>query len=102
MTAIQTDKHTNFRIGERVVMKSFNGTPQPTERVKSSENYWLLVGRVGVIVKTWREADFEMTTARFLIKFDECVKDLGLHCHNEIENSLWILSTDIESVTHPI
>lgn len=39
MTAIQTGKHTNFRIGERVVMKSFNGTPQPTERVKSSENY---------------------------------------------------------------
>jgi len=85
--------------GDRVVMTSFNGTTQPTGTVKLSENYWLLVGVSGVIAKTWEQAGFAMDEKKFLVTFDQNVKDVGLHCHNEIENSLWILASDIVSIS---
>ncbi len=84
---------------DRVVVRSIDGTSQPTDEVKPAENYWLLIGTEGVIVKTWQQADFSMDRPRCLVKFDQDVKALGLHCHNDIENSLWILETDIVRIS---
>jgi hypothetical protein len=36
--------------------------------------------------------------SRFLVKIDNANKLIGLHCHNEIENSLWMLESDLETV----
>lgn len=89
----------DFRIGDLVCIETFNGTGSTDETARPAENYWLLVGQTGVIVKTWREAAFEMPESRFLGRFDENLNNLGLCSHNEIENSLWILGSDISFIS---
>ena len=77
-------------IGQRVRLKAFNGTATAPEGCKPQENYWSLIGWVGEIVVPSNE------THRVLVKFEEPVSLAGLHCHNEVENSLFILESDLE------
>ena len=75
--------------GSKVRLKSFNGTLSSTEDCDLSENYWLLIGETGVVVEAINKRN------RLLIQFDIAVRNLGLHCHNEVENSLYILQDDL-------
>jgi hypothetical protein len=74
----------------RVRLKSFNGTKTPPEGCKPQENYWLLIGEPAEVVAPVNERH------RVLVKFDKPVASFGLHCHNAIHNSLFVLETDLE------
>ncbi len=78
-----------MKIGSKIILKSFNGEKITPKDCDPSENYWLLIGKTGKVVKTIN------SNSRLLIKFDISVLDLGLHCHNEIPNSLYILESDL-------
>ena len=76
--------------GAKVQLKSFNNTSTSPEGCEAGENYWLLIGHTGIILKP------ENKRHRALVKFNTSVEELGLHCHNEVENSLLILTSDLE------
>jgi hypothetical protein len=92
-----------FNIGDLVVLDSFRGTQQPSKEVRNSENYWILIGKSGIVVKTESQSIQKLSKhelgERLLIRFNDDVSKLGLHCHNEIQNSLWIFITDLHHVT---
>ena len=79
-------------IGSKVKLKTFNGSLSPPDDCDPSENYWSLVGVTGSIVMP------ENTRGRVLVVFNVRVSDLGLHCHNEIPNSLLIIPSDLEVI----
>ena len=79
-----------IKLGIRVKLKKFNGTMDTPKNCEKSENYWSLIGEYRKVVKKKNER------LRVLIQLENIEKLKGLHCHNEIENSLWILETDIE------
>ena len=80
--------------GTIVVLKSFNLLDRAPKRIDPRENYWLLLGQRGQIVEVVPPQGVEAD--RVLVKFDCDVQMLGLHCHNHVENSLWIKLGDIE------
>jgi hypothetical protein len=88
-----------FNVGDLVILGSFHGTQQPSKEIRNSENYWKLIGKSGVVVKTENQSSHKLPKhelgERVLIKFNYDVSVLGLHCHNEIENSLWIFISDL-------
>ena len=79
-----------LELGAKVKLKTFNNTSLAPEDCDQSENYWLLIGETGTIKKP------ENNRSRVLVQFDNSVESKGLHCHNEIVNSLLILTTDLE------
>ncbi len=79
-----------LEIGAKVRLKTFNNTSVPPKDCEASENYWALIGITGIIKKPINNQ------SRVLVQFDNSVESLGLHCHNEIENSLLILTSDLE------
>lgn len=81
-----------MEVGTKVKIRSLNNTTKTPDDCDSSENYWLLIGEEGTIVKPINEH------SRFLVKIDDANKLVGLHCHNEIENSLWLLASDLEAL----
>jgi hypothetical protein len=78
--------------GQKVRLTSFNGSVESPDGCQESENYWKAVGYVGVIVET------KNSRGRVLVQFDRPIKALGLHCHNPIENALYILASDLTVV----
>lgn len=78
-----------MNLGTKVRLTSFNSEKSPPKDCEPSENYWLLVGETGKVIKE------KNSNSRLLIKFDVTVSDLGLHCHNEVPNSLYILESDL-------
>lgn len=89
-------KDDSISMGARVILRSFNGTkyaPSDPERDEVN-NYWLLVDHCGLVVKD--EPSKYIDPDRVLVKFDMDVLSLGLHCHNEIPNSLWICRDDLD------
>lgn len=80
-------------LNTRVILRSFNGTAIPPESCHPGENYWMLIGGRGSIVEPLNQ------NGRFLVKFDSSVADQGLHCHNPVPNSLYILATDLEAMS---
>ena len=84
--------------GDRIVLNSFNGVEIPPESINENENYWKLVGRTGIIIDGGRDKEFFNKTGRVCVKFDESVQEMNLECHNEIENSLWILESDLSLI----
>lgn len=76
----------------RVKLKSFNGTVSAPRDCKPDENYWLLIGQAGEIIAPANQQH------RVLVRFEKLVSSFGLHCHNEIPNSLLILEADLEIV----
>jgi len=88
-----------MNIGNRVQLVSFNGTKEPEPECDPSENYWKLIGSTGSVVQDPKESGIYAGFSkqkRVCVKFDCQVKDLGLHCHNRVPNSLWILVTDLD------
>ncbi len=81
-----------MEVGLNIKLKTFNGDSKAPKDCDASENYWLLIDKTGTIVKP------KNSRSRVLIQFDEQVSDFGLHCHNEIPNSLLILTSDLELI----
>jgi len=79
-----------LEIGTRVKLKKFNGTINAPKDCDKSENYWSLIGEFGKVIQPKNKR------LRVLVQFENPEKLKNLHCHNEIENSLWILETDVE------
>jgi hypothetical protein len=79
-------------VKRKVLLKSFNGSLTAPKGTKSEENYWSLIGHRGEVVAP------KNARGRILVKFDIPVKLLDIACHNEIENSLYILESDLEIV----
>jgi acetylornithine/N-succinyldiaminopimelate aminotransferase len=86
---------TPLTLGQRVRLESFNGSVAASEVCKPEENYWALIGQTGEVVAPKNERQ------RLLIKFDVLVASFGLHCHNEIDNSLFILESDLSPLQMP-
>ena len=92
-----------MRIGDKVKLVKFNGKSRPKRALDNSEAYWKLIGETGTIRQDPQEksiiAHFS-EKPRVLVQFD---KDLavtyGLIAHNNIENSLWILVSDLEIIS---
>ncbi len=81
-----------MEVGLKVKLKTFNGDSDAPEKCDPSENYWALIGRTGT------KAKLENDRFRVLIQFDDQVSGLGLHFHNDIQNSLLILTSDLEVI----
>ena len=104
MVAIRLYIHLNqgaemtFSVGDSVVLITFLGKKIASDLVRDSNNYWKLIGKRGRVAK--KEIQSKMFRheygERVLVTFDEDVKNLGLSCHNEIENSLWIFVSDLK------
>lgn len=86
-----------FELGSRVKLISFHGEKVSSEHVPQHENFWILVGRQGVILsETLKEhAAFPDKGKRALVKFDQNLDELGLANHNEVPNSLWVFVSDL-------
>ena len=79
-----------FEIGTKVKLNKFNGTIDTPKDCDKSENYWSLIGETGTVIQA------KNNRSRVLIQFENIEKLEKLHCHNEVENSLWILESDVE------
>ncbi|MEJ2158037.1 MAG: hypothetical protein P8X96_22125 [Desulfobacteraceae bacterium] len=90
-----------MKIGTSVKLISFNGTIEAESDCLPSENYWKLIGYKGQIVQA---PDIKGIYApfseepRLLVQFAENVKAFGSECHNKVENSLWILESDLSEI----
>ncbi len=82
----------NTDVGIKVKLISFKGSLESPDKCDPSENYWLLIGATGTISK------MQNARGRVLVTFNSEVSELGLHCHNQIPNSLLILASDLEVV----
>ena len=90
-----------MKIGKKVKLRTFNGTLIPDDDCPAHENYWKLIGYIGSIVKDPNEKTLYASFSakpRLLVQFEEDVSSLGLECHNNIKNSLWILETDLTEI----
>jgi hypothetical protein len=90
-----------MKVGQRVKLKTFNGEKHASERVSKQENYWKLVGEIGIIKQDPRESSIYASFSeepRVLVKFTKDLNKEGLIAHNNIANSLWILVSDLEIV----
>ena len=81
-----------MKVGDQVQLISFNGDTFPPDDTDPAENYWLLCGEEAEVVAL---GTTRTHAGRVLVKFAVSVSALGLHCHNHIPNSLWILRTDL-------
>lgn len=88
---------TNFPVGQRVTLRSFRGTILAPRGTHARDNYWLLVGCRGTIVRNddTSEVGRRPDGARVLVKFDNEVAALGLTCHNQVPNALWLFTSDL-------
>lgn len=88
-----------IKIGNRVILKSFNGTTVPDGNTPPHEDYWKLIDSIGTVVQDPKRDESYINLhkeKRVLVKFDQIVKSFGLECHNSIENSLWINVNDLD------
>ncbi len=81
-----------YQINDRVILETFLGDVKQSDIDSDNENYFLLIGKCGVILEI-NEKDKQV-----LILFDESLDDLGLINHNDIKNSLWIYKSDIKKL----
>jgi hypothetical protein len=79
--------------GKKVALKSFNRSMVAQQSVKPQEDYWKLIGSKAVVSKLSTD-----NNNRVLITFENDLSMLGLECHNEVPNSLWILIDDLKFV----
>ena len=84
---------TMLTLNAKVILTTFNGTAASQEECPPGENYWLLIGSTG------RIAEVKNHNGRVLVLFDESVSEKGLHCHNPVPNSLYILESDLKAVS---
>lgn len=83
--------------GQATRLVSFNGTVNPDPNIDERENYWKLINEKGTIIYFTHEKKIPNSN-RVLIKFESNLKALGLECHNDEPNSLWILMSDLKEI----
>ena len=83
--------------GRKYILKTFNGTRTPDEDCDEYENYWKLIEEEGTVIDYAEDLNFP-SRSRVLFQFNIDVKSLGLECHNEKPNALWILKTDLKEI----
>ena len=88
--------------GDKVKIITFDGKTCAEEAEDCAENYWKLIGKMGVVQQDPQEktiyAHFSQEP-RVLVKFSEdLMASYGLHAHNNIGNSLCILVSDLEII----
>ena len=74
-----------------IKLKTFQGTSEPSIKVKHRENYWKLIGEKGVVLE---DADFNLD--KVLVLFEKNLDDFDLENHNPIKKSLYIDKRDLE------
>jgi hypothetical protein len=79
-----------------VRLMSFNGSKYAPDGVEAYENYWRLIGELGAVLEADRP--YGVDDDRVLVRFETRLDDWGLENHNEVPNSLWIRSSDLEDV----
>jgi len=90
-----------MKIGTSVKLISFNGTLNTESDCSPSEDYWKLIGCKGQIVQDPDKKGIYSPFSdkpRLLVQFEKNVRALGLECHNSVENSLWILESDLSEI----
>jgi hypothetical protein len=82
-----------MKTGDKVRLVSFNNSVGGPVELTEDEDYWRLLGKDGVVVSTIPPSGIKSN--RVLIKFNEDIREIGLACHNQIENALWIKRSDL-------
>jgi len=85
------DNPANPLVGTRVRLVKFKGKTSCPCNVQADKNYWKLLGEKGVVIKT----NLTSKGGRAFVEFDASFEKLGLKCHYEIENALWVLIEDL-------
>jgi len=90
-----------MKIGDRVRVILINGTIIPKRLEDNAENYWKIIGETGTIQQDPSEKSIRAHFSqqpRVLVRFDkDLMMTFGLYSHNNLENSLWILESDLEA-----
>nr|WP_225777271.1 hypothetical protein [Pseudomonas sp. Marseille-Q3773] len=83
--------------GKKVKLCTFSGTSISDKSVRPTENYWKLIGQTGTVIAQEGQSSLpkHKLGTRVLVEFSTTVTELGLSCHNEVPNSLWIFVTDL-------
>jgi hypothetical protein len=87
--------------GDKVKLISFNGTLKVSKKINDSENYWKLIGEIGIIIKDPQQSTLYANFSkkpRVMVRFNKDLTKLGLISHNNVTNTLWILVSDLEKV----
>ncbi|MHB0914851.1 MAG: hypothetical protein ACYC5A_04150 [Thermoleophilia bacterium] len=87
--------------GNKVRLRSFNGFETSPDDCEPEENYWKLISETGRIVKDPKESGMYASFSsekRVCVVFDRNLSKFGLINHNTVQNSLWILESDLEKV----
>lgn len=90
-----------IKAGDKVKLKSFNGTNTAPVDCKPEENYWKLISEIGKVVQDPKEKDLYASFSRdkrVCVVFHTNLSSLGLISHNIVPNSLWILEKDLEKI----
>ena len=87
--------------GDRVRLIKFENASSDEEDI-SSECYHKLIGEEGTVQQDPHEKSLYASFSeepRILVKFDKDLESsLGLIAHNNIENSLWMLVSELEII----
>ncbi len=83
--------------GSEVALNTFQGLKEAPKGIDQHDNYWQLIGAKGKVISEHQKSHpaYPDMGKRALVQFEENVRALGLTCHNETENSLWIFVSDL-------
>jgi hypothetical protein len=92
-----------MKTGDKVKLVKFNEKGRPKKALDDSEAYWKLIGETGTVRQDPQEktvfAHFSKKP-RVLVQFNKDVASTyGVIAHNNIENSLWVLVSDLEIIS---
>ena len=81
-----------------VILNTFQGLTKAPENISEDENYWKLIGAKGKVISENQKIHpaYPEKGKRALVQFNEDINALGLSCHNEVSNSLWVFVTDLK------
>ncbi|GHT80690.1 hypothetical protein AGMMS49960_03280 [Betaproteobacteria bacterium] len=83
------------KVGSKVVLRCYNGSVSAPSATRPAEHYWQLIGTAGEVVRVDAVAQ-SVERGRVLVRFHTDVCALGLACHNETPNALWIRTSDLQ------
>jgi len=87
-----------MNVNTRVMLYRFNGTITSPSDCDPKEDFWKLIGHEGVVIhdpfKCCKD-DRYSDERKVLVKFDTSLDSLGLCFQNDVENSLWILVSEL-------
>ena len=90
--------HKNkIHVGEEVELITFNGLATAPQGTDVNEDFWQLIGTTGKVIS--ENPPKTIAQDRLLIQFNANLTALGLPCHNDAQNSLWISVSDIGQIS---